>query len=144
MDKKLTASKLVKIAKNISQNIVNEDDLIDELTQISREFSSENISEIIPINFDSASVLGIDTLLNNYQSFLAKKETELLELQCYCQELKKCLQIAKKYFDNHKKRAEFIINQCDRFKRILSKNPKIRTKENTKSKAFFRKKDLLQ
>ena len=73
MDRKIIATELYKIAKKISQNTVNEDELIDELTGISREFSSENISEIIPINFDSSSVSGIDTLLNNYQSFLAKK-----------------------------------------------------------------------
>lgn len=103
MDRKIIATELYKIAKKISQNTVNEDELIDELTGISREFSSENISEIIPINFDSSSVSGIDTLLNNYQSFLAKKENELLDLQNYLQELIRCLQITKMCFDNHKK-----------------------------------------
>lgn len=144
MDRKIIATELYKIAKKISQNTVNEDELIDELTGISREFSSENISEIIPINFDSSSVSGIDTLLNNYQSFLAKKENELLDLQNYLQELRRCLQITKMCFDNHKKQDKSIANQCNRFKRVLSQNPKIRTKENPKSRAFFRKKDLFQ
>lgn len=135
--------KLETIAKSlISQE--NEEQFIQQLVQMSREFTTNDVSQIIPVNFYEATTQGIENMLNKYYSFLGQKQSKLQQLQRYLNRLIQNVIMAKKYLEQNKSTANQLIDKCSRLKKILSKNPKIRTKNTPKSKAFFRKKDLIQ
>ena len=111
---------------------------------MSREFTTNDVSQIIPVNFYEATTQGIENMLNKYYSFLGQKQSKLQQMQRYLDRLIQNVIMAKKYLEQNKSTANQLIDKCSRLKKILSKNPKIRTKNTPKSKAFFRKKDLIQ
>lgn len=134
---------LTTIAKNlIAQE--NEEQLISQLTQMSRVFTTNNVSQIIPVNFHEATTQGIENMLNKYRAFLGEKWTKIEEMSRYIKRLEQNLAQAEKHLNNNRKIADQIIDKCPRFKKVLSNDPKIRTKTTPKSQAFFRKKDLVQ
>lgn len=138
MEKIKIAQELIRIAKMITTSNPNEEQLIQQLGQLSRQFSTTDISQIIPINFEQSSLSGISNMLDAYRSFLAKKQTKLKQMQYYIEQLSQTLDKAQQYFNSNKQRAKQIIDQCPRFQKVLSDDPKIRTKSNPKSQAFFR------
>ena len=134
---------LTTIEKNlIAQE--NEEYLISQLKQMSRVFTTNNVSQIIPVNFHEATTQGIENMLNKYRAFLGEKWTKIEEMSRYIKRLEQNLAQAEKHLNNNRKIADQIIDKCPRFKKVLSNDPKIRTKTTPKSQAFFRKKDLVQ
>ena len=131
------AKELVKVAKQLIGQSTDENELITELSQLSRDFSTNNIAQIIPINFESVTVDGIDAFLNRYNAFLARKTNELQYLQNYLQDLQQCLSDARVYFEQNKQHAQSIVNQCQRLKKVLSRSQQMRTKTSPKSPSFF-------
>lgn len=134
---------LETIAKSlISQE--NEEQFIQQLVLMSREFTTNDVSQIIPVNFHEATTQGIENMLNKYRAFLGEKWTKIEEMSRYIKRLEQNLAQAEKHLNNNRKIADQIIDKCPKFKKVLSNDPKIMTKTTPKSQAFFRKKDLVQ
>lgn len=137
------SKQLLKIENNLIAE-ENEEQMLQQLTQLSREFTSQDISQVVPVNFHEATTQSINNMLNKYYQFLGERQSKLQEMQNYLNRLIQNVKLAKKYFDENKTTADQIISKLSRFQKTLSKNPKIRTKNSPKSTAFFRKKDLTQ
>ena len=133
-----TALKLLKIAKELT---ATGDDDIETLSNLSRDFTSTNIAEIIPIQYEEATSDGITRMLDNYDSFLTNKQNLLDKYQAYLNELKKLLNKAREYHDKTKNKAEEILQnkELTNFQKVLTKSPQIRTKDDgTKSCNFLK------
>ena len=132
------ASKLLKIAKEL---VAAGDDDIEALSNISRDITNDNVAEIIPIHYEEATINGITTMLNNYDSFLTNKQNLLDKYQAYLNELKKLLDIAKQYHNQTQNEAKKILRRkgVKNFQKVLTKSPQIRTKnDGTKSCPFLK------
>lgn len=118
--------------------------LVQKLTQMSKQFTTNDVSEIIPINFHEDTTQGIENMLNKYYSFLGQKQSKLQQMQRYLNRLIQNVKIAKKYFDMYKEEANQIIQKCPNYSRILTQKPKIKIKTSPKLQAFFKNKDLVE
>ena len=113
---------------------------IDLLGNLSRDITSGDVDETIPIHYDEATAEGITHMLENYEAFLLKKEALLNQYQAYLAELRKLLSVARQYHDKTKADANKILKRkgMDNFRKALSKAPQIRTKGGMRSCGFFK------
>ena len=101
-------------------------EVFDRLRELSKDFASYDVPQIIPIDFTRSNPQLIDETLTEYGEFLNNKLTELEEKKVHLNKLITILTQARTYLDQNKDEVNELIQNNDGLEYRLMNKPKIK------------------